>query len=892
MREFLRRTWYVIRRRRFEADLAEEIEFHREMKTRELCALGAAPDAAAREARRLVGSTALAQDRARDVWVWRWLQDAVQDVRFATRLLVKDRRLTLAAIAALSIGIAANTTIFSFINTALFKDLPFDEPRQLVDVGTRDSQGRPASMSYLDLQDIRAATHTLAGLAAYSGATMNLSEPDRAPERLRGEYVSANTFALLRVTPILGRAFVSEDERQGAPAALIISSDVWRRRYASDPAVIRRAVRVNGEPATIIGVMPFGFRYPGTTEAWQPLSLLPGVAASSRAARNLNAVARLASGVTIEQAQAELTAIGERLAREFPETNRDVATTIAAVLEATRHSITPVLMTMMGAVAFVLLIACANVANLLLSRAAHRAREMAVRASLGATRWRIVRQLLIESILLACVAGVVGLGLAVYGVHYFGVAFDATEVASPERTMTPYWVDLTMDRRVFGFVAALCLGSSIVFGIAPALHIARTNVNDVLKEAGRGVTGGLRARHWTSGLMIGELALTLILLAGAGLLVRSYVALYQVDLVFNPSNLLTARLALPVQKYRTSEEQKAFLRRLDARLVADSSLATAAIGSDIPVVALGGGPAWPLDIEGRTPSAGDAPANSSYVRIGARYFETVGLRLLRGRGFADDEVVTGRSTAIVNQRFSMLFFPNEDPLGRRIRLSTNARAIPGPWLTIVGVAPTLPDLGPTKTAQPIVYVPIHADPDAIRFVSLLVKGRSDGAATVSRLRENVRALDPDLPLFAVQTMDEAVARARFPLRMIGSMFGFLAVSALLLSAVGLFALTAHGVAQHTHEIGIRIALGAQARQLLWMFLRRTLRQLAMGLTIGLVGALAVGQLLQTFLVDIHAHDPLTLAVATALLLVVSIAACVFPARRATRLDPVVALRHD
>jgi predicted permease len=722
---------------------------------------------------------------------------------------------------------------------------------------------------------------------------MNLSDEDRAPDRFRGAYVSANIFDLLRVKPMLGRGLLPDDETASAPPVLILGHDVWRNRYGGDPAVVGRTVRVNDVPSTVVGVMPDGFRFPMTAEVWQPLSLLPGLAAATRDARTLNVTGRLADSVTLEQAVADLQATADRLARDYPDTNRSIRVTIAPPMEAIRRTAKPFLMTLMGAVGFVLLIACANVANLLLARAATRSREIAIRASLGATRWRIVRQLVIESVLLAAIAGVLGLILSVYGVRYFGVAFDAMEVGAPDQAVTPYWVDLTMDGRVFAFVAALCIGSSIVFGLAPALHVSKTDVNDVLKEGGRSAAGSLRARRWTGALMVFELALTLVLLTGAGLLLRSFVAHSRTNLVIDTTNVFTGRLALPMRKYPTPTQQKAFAEGLDRRLTSNPAMAAATVASDVPFVSLGGS-ARQLSIDGRPPIGGERPPGVSYIRVGGRYFETLGLRLVKGRTFTEADQATGRAQAIVNERFATLFFPDGDPLGRRIRLeSPEAPGAPPPWFTIIGVARTLPQFAPTELApEALVYVPFRAEPGPMRFVSVIVRGRSGPATTLPLLREDVRALDPDLPLFAIQTLDDMVARTRYPNRMIGSLFGLLALSALVLASVGLFGLTAHGVAQRTHEIGIRMALGARAAQVAWLFLRRTLVHLSVGLTLGLAGALAIGRLLGSFLGNVSPTDPLTLGSVVALLIAVALLASFLPARRAARLNPVAALRHE
>jgi predicted permease len=861
-------------RSRLEDELAEEMELRRSMSG------GAA-----------FGSGALARNQSRDVWIWPWLQDIAQDLRFASRLLTADRRFTLAAVAALALGIAANTTVFTFINTVLFKDLPFDEPRQLVAIGTRDSRGRDLSMSYADFQDVRAAARAYQSMAAHSTAAFNVSEKDLPPERLRGSFISANAFEMLRVKPILGRALLTEDEQPGAAPVVLIAQEVWLSRYGRKPDVIGREVRVNDIPSTVIGIMPDGFRFPMTVQAWQPLTMMPGVIPARRDARTMAVTARLRSEITIEQARSELTTITERLTREHPDTNRDIALTVAPTLSRARQNATPILLTMMGAVGFVPLIGCANVAALMLARAASRAREIAIRSSLGATRWRIVRQLSIESLLLAAVAGITGLVLSQWGVRFFGVFFETREIGALDQKWMPYWVDLSMDHRVFAFVAALCLGSSILFGLAPALHISRTNTNDVLKEHARSAGAGVRIRRWTTSLMVGELALALTLLSGAGLLVRSFLIHYATSTVIDTRNLAIARTVLPVPKYATAESRKAFFDRLDERLAARRGVADASVASDVPLVPLYA-PSQTLSIEGRP---NGKPPSISHVYVGSRYFDTLGLHVIQGRTFTPADGEAGREVAIVSQRFATTYFSNQDPLGRRIRLTSataTASSSTPPWITIVGIVPTIPEVAMREPDPPLVYLPLRADPAPGRSVSVVMRSDAGLASIRTWLRDDGRALDPDLPWYYIQSMDPVVAQTRESLRMMGVLFALLAVIGVVLSAVGLYALTAHGVAQRVHEIGIRIALGAQTSEVVWLFMRRTLVQLVIGLALGLGGALSVGRLIQSSLVRTSPRDPMTLMSICVLLVAVALLAALVPARRAARVDPVVALRHE
>jgi putative ABC transport system permease protein len=808
----------------------------------------------------------------------------LQDLRFAVRLLVKDRWFTAVAVIALALGIGVNATVFTFVNAVLIRGLPFDDPDRILVVGTRDARNRDRGSSYQDFEDWRAATRTFAGLAAYSGQTLNVSDEGRAPERFQGPYLSANAFKLIGQQPLVGRDFRPEDDRPGAAAVVILGNGVWKNRYGSDPSVIGRVIKVNDVPSTVIGVMPEGFKFPSNADLWQPLVQMPRLTEQKRDARNMEVFGRLADTVTLPQAQSEMDTITAKLARDFPETNKDIKARVMTFNDrANGGPIKLIFLSLMGAVAFVLLIACANVANLLLARSASRAREMSVRVALGATRWRIVRQLLVESVLLSIISGLLGLGLASVGVRLFDAATQGVG--------KPYWIQFTMDAKVFAFFAVVCLGTGIVFGLAPALHISKTDLNEVLKEGGRSGSSGLRARRWTSVLIVAELALTLVLLAGAGLMMRSFLTLYRLDVGVETAHLLTMRLALPNQKYPTPEQRRVFYERLEQRLAGIGGIQAGTIATNIP---LGGGSPRLLAIDGHEPAAGEQAQTVTQVTIGTRYFETMGLSLLRGRRFDDLDGTAGYDTAIVNQRFVATHFGREDPIGRRIKLTPDGPAAPGPaptWATIVGIAPTIRQRNMQEALpDPVVYVPLRAQPPT--FAILLIRAQRDAASLTSLAREEVRAIDPDLPLFGIQTLDQQLAQARWPFRVFGTMFAIFAAIALALSAVGLYAVTAYSVAQRTQEIGVRMALGAQAPQVWWLILRRSIVQMVIGLGLGIGGALGVGKLLESLLVQTGTRDPATLTSIVALLVVVSLAACFWPARRATRLDPVNALRYE
>jgi predicted permease len=815
-----------------------------------------------------------------------------QDVQFASRLLIKDKWFALVAIVALALGIGVNATVFTFVNAVLIRGLPIAEPDRVLALRSRDTvRARDMGVSYQDFKDWREATKTFNGLAAYSGATMNVSDEGRAPERYSGTYISGSGFKLLGQPTLLGRDFLPDDDRPGAASVVILGNGVWKNRYGSDPGVVGKTIRVNDNPSVVVGVMPEGFKFPQNADLWQPLVAIADLETQKRNARNFAAFGHLVPNVSHEQARAEMLAIGQRLATDYPDTNQNIQPMVQTFNEQMNGGpIRAIFLSLMGAVGFVLLIACANVANLLLARSAARSREISVRVSLGASRWRIVRQLLIESFILAMVSGVLGLVLANFGIK----AFDAVT----QDVGKPYWIQFTMDGSVIAFFMAICLGTAIVFGLAPALHVSKTDVNEVLKEGGRSGSAGIRVKRWSGVLIVAELALTVVLLAGAGFMMRNFMNLYRMDLGIDTSHLITTALALPDRKYPSLEQRLAFYQRLEERLQTSGKIRTVTVASNTP---MGGGFSRQLAVDGRPLAAGEQTPTVTMLTIDPRYFETIGLSLVRGRNFTADDGSAGQENAIINTRFAQMHFANEDPIGRRITLTIDLAGGAPPTggiplsltATIVGIAPNVRQRNFDQAeTDPVAYLPFRSDPRA--FMNLLARADGDPSALAPVLREEVRAIDPDLPLFNVRTMDQNLAQQRWPFRIFGTMFAIFAFIALLLSAVGLYAITAYSVTQRTQEIGVRTALGAQSTQVMWIFVRRAAVHLAIGLTIGVAGAFGVGQIFSAsqLLIQTSPRDPITIGSIALLLAIVAVAASIWPALRATKLDPLVALRRE
>ncbi len=877
--------------RDLDRDLQQELESHLSMLTEDNIRRGMAPDQARRAALIRMGGPQSLREQHRAVRGLPVVEAVLQDLRFAFRLIAKDRWFSATVIVVLALGIGANATGFSIVNAAFLRGLPFEESDRLYVLSWHNRAGRRAGVSQAELQDFRDQSRSFASLAAHRDATMNLSDDRALPELASGTWLTANTFGVLRQQPLLGRDFAAADEYAGAEPVAIIGYNTWKNRYGGDPEVIGKTLRIDGRPSTIIGVMPDKMRFPDNSEVWAPF--VPTEAQKRRDVRPLRMFGRLKDGIGRPEAQTELSGIAQRLRAAYPDATRDLAG-LRVETFAERYiggGGRPMLKMLMGAVAFVLLIACANVANLLLSRSAYRAREIAVRTAMGATRWRVVRQLLLESVVLALIGGSIGLLLARSGVQVFAGAMRSSGL--------PYWVVFSVDYVVFAYVVATCVLTAVLFGLAPALHVSKTNHSDVLKEGGRGSTGHRRVRWFSSAMVVTELALTVVLLAGAGLMIRSFLTLYSVDIGIKTERLMTMRLQLPASKYPNAESRRAFFERIEPRLAAIPGVEAAAVTTGVP--SRDGGERL-LEIDAPAPSDSRSagvgrpagPVHVSTVTISPRFFEVVDVPLVRGRNFHDGDGAPGSETVIINEDLAARFFPGEDPIGRRLRFTQREPApgrAPDAWRTIVGISGRiLHGSSLDLYLNAVVYMPYRQESPA--DASLLVRSALPPGSVMDSVRREVQAIDRDQPIYTIQTLDQLLAADRWWYRTWGGMFGILAVIGLVLSSVGLYAVMAYSVTQRTQEIGVRMAVGAQPWQVSWLILRRGLVQLAMGLTLGLAGALALAGVMRIGIVGITPADPVTLTAITLLLTVVSLAACLLPARRATRVDPVVALRAD
>ena len=808
----------------------------------------------------------------------------LQDLRYGVRMLLKNPAFTIVAVLALTLGIGADTAIFSVVNAVLLRPLPYDESERLVVLTERSPVLEGMSISYPNFLDWRQQNNAFENIGVFRSSSYNLTGSGE-PERLLAGQVSADLFAVLRVNAERGRIFTNEEDQPGATPVVVLSHALWQRRFGANPNIIGETLTFDGRSFTVIGIMPASFLFPNQVEMWTPVGQLAKDPGWENRGNHpgLYAMARLKPGVTVQQARDDMEIVAANLEQQYPDSNTGNRASITPALESVVRGIRTALVVLLSAVAFVLLIACANVANLLLARATNRQKEMAIRTALGASRTRIVRQLLTESLLLSFAGGALGLLAAHWGVKLI-------IAVSPDSI--PRFREIGLDARVLAFTLGVSLLTGMIFGLAPALQASRPDLNETLKEAGRGSTG--RRHIMRSVLVVSEVALTLVLLIGAGLMIRSFYGLQRVDPGFVPDNLLTFNVSLPQKKYSEPQQRISFYQQLLQNLSAAPGVQSVGMATGLPL----GNNGWQSGfwIDGRPdPPQGQRPL-TEVAFIGPTYLETMRMTLLKGRNFTEQDILPptppdaprptfrAPTVTIIDEEFARRYFENEDPIGQHLNFW-------GGKVTIVGVVRRVKMEGLSTDSNRVQsYYPYNQNPSS--SMSIVLRTSGDPIALAGAVREQVLAIDPDQPVYAVQTMGKIWTDSIAPDRLYLMLLGTFAAVALVLASVGIYGVMAYSVTQRNHEIGIRMALGARQTDVLGMVIRQGMTLAVVGLGIGLVGAWLATRAMASLLFGVSATDPVTFVVISVVLAGVALGACFVPARRATKVDPMIALRYE
>ncbi|MEK6286650.1 MAG: ABC transporter permease [Acidobacteriota bacterium] len=796
------------------------------------------------------------------------METLLQDLRYAIRMLLKKPGFTAVVVITLALGIGANTAIFSVVNGVLLQPLPFKDAHRLVAVRASNPKGfnEPIGASFPDFKDWKEQNQVFQYIAGFTGQSLTLTGEDE-PLRVRGQSVSAAFFPMLEAEPVLGRVFLPDEEKRGQAKVVVLSHGFWQRRFGGDEGIVGRTLTLDGSPYTVVGVLSPGFRFLRDVDLWTPLDV-PAVLQQARGGRYLQVVAKLKPETSLEQASAGMTTLAHQLESEYSQSNSGWGVSVVSLQEKVVGNVKQGLLVLLAAVGFVLLVACANVANLLLTRGATRQKEIAIRVALGAGRRRVIQQLLTESTVLALLGGALGLLLALWGI-------DALRALSPSNL--PRIEEIRIDGRVLGFTLIATLLTGLLFGLAPARQATRIDLQETLKEGGRG--SSMSTRRLLRGLLVvSEIALSLILLVGAGLMGRSLLALVSVDPGFRTENLTTMELSLPQYKYPQEHQQAAFFQELLERAESLPGMRSVALTTAVPLS--GNEMKTSFTIVGRE-SAGKNWANMQIVS--PDYFRTMAIPLLKGRPFATSDAKGAPDVVIINEIMARRFWPDQDPLGKQIPFGDS-----GP--TIVGVVGNVKHTGLQEEHEPGVYFPFLQAP--FRSMVLVARADSEAITLAVPLRALVHSIDKDQPVENFSTMEQVLSRSVAQPRFLAILLGVFATLALALAAVGVYGVMSFAVAQRTHEMGIRMALGAQPRDILRLVLGEGMALAVIGVAAGLLGSFAVTRAISGMLYQVSATDPITFIVISLLLTGVALAASFIPARRAMRVDPMVALRHE
>jgi len=871
----MRRILRYFRAKRFASDLAAEMRAHIEEKVDELIVEGLRPEEARSQAMRNFGNRMQVAEVCREQWAFGSLDAIGQDLRYAIRVLRKTPVFTLMAALSVALGIGVNTILFSAVNHVLLRSLPYRQPDRLFAVWSRSvSHGsEPMHVSAADFYDWRAESRSFESLEAYASWPMNLTNVDE-PRQLKTELVSGGFFSTLGVGAQIGRTFLQDEDREQSPLVVVISHHLWREM--GEPAqIVGRPLTLNGSPAKVIGVMPAGFAFPSPeVDAWVPLSL-SSQNRSNREGRWLAVIGRLRESNSRRDAATEMDVISHRLAAAYPVTNTGWSTSVSPLQDELVGKVRPILLTLQAGGLLLLLIACVNLANLLLARGASRAREIGVRAALGASRARIVRQLIVESAVLAALGGGMGIALALQGITLVRTFGDG---------LIPRADEIRLGGPVVGFAVAMTLLTALIFGLAPAIHASRVDVREKIVSGARGTPRSVERKR---GLLVAiEVGLASVLLVGAGLLGESLAHLVTMAPGLRTDHVLTLRLTLPRSHYPTNTLQNAFFERILEGVRRLPGVRDAGEISDTPLE--GNNPTFEFDLEGAIHGPTDAPIQAGLRAVSPGYLQAAGIPVLKGRDFTLDDRAGHLPVAIINQAMARRYWPISNPVGRRLRLKEDQR-----WLAVTGVVPDIKHMGLKADEGPVVYIPYaQKTQDWLAWTTLVVRTAGEPMDIVPAIRGAIRGLDKNQPIAEVDTLDRVLTRStampRFTTAVIGAVSGF----ALLIAVLGVYGVLAYTVAQRVPELGIRLTLGASPFQVLWLLLRSTMLRVLAGITGGLLAAWWLARLLETLLFGVRPDDPATFAGVACILLLVSVAAMLVPARRAMKIDPMTALRAE